>query len=65
MEIQKSYEIFTLSNKQKQINMKSIKIKKLAKLVQAGIVECITDLKIGYVEIRVLQTGCRGTVRVK
>lgn len=31
--------------------MRTIKIAKLQKMIQEGRVECLTDLKIGYVEI--------------
>jgi len=44
--------------------MKTVKIKTIQKQIKDGKVECITDLKLGFVEIRKFPSGNRGIVEI-
>jgi hypothetical protein len=44
--------------------MKTMKINKVERLIKEGIIECLTDLKIGYVEIRWCKKDSRETIYV-
>lgn len=44
--------------------MKEVSIETIKRLIEEGKLECITDLKKGYVEIRNTSSGKRQTIRV-
>jgi len=44
--------------------MKEVKMKTILKQIKDGKVECITDLKLGYVSIRRFPSGKREIVEV-
>jgi len=44
--------------------MKTVKIKTIQKQIKDGKVECITDLKLGFVEIRKFPSGNKAIVEV-
>lgn len=44
--------------------MKTLKFKTVEKQIQDGKIECMTDLRLGYVEIRNTESGKRSTIEV-
>ena len=44
--------------------MKKFKINRITKMISEGRIECLTDLRIGYVEIRYISSGKRTTIEV-
>ena len=59
------YTIKNNKNKPTVRTFKPIKMRQIKRLMRKGFLECVTELKIGYVEIRVLHSGIRGIVLVK
>jgi len=47
-----------------QIDMKTLKFNKVLKQIREGKIECVTDFKIGYVEIYNLNTRKRTFIKV-
>lgn len=45
--------------------MRSLTMKKMREMIKDGRIECITDLKVGYVEVRWTHNNKRETVEVK
>ena len=59
------YLFYICFNKQsKQSHMKNVKLKTIERQIRDGKVECMMDLRIGYVEIRNCITGKRYFVNV-
>jgi len=50
--------------KLKRENMKRLKVRTVEQQIKEGKIECITDLKLGYVEIRKCATGVTETIKV-
>ena len=44
--------------------MKRLKVRTVEQQIKEGKIECITDIKLGYVEIRRCATGVRETIKV-
>jgi hypothetical protein len=44
--------------------MKKIKMSRMLQMINDGVIECVTDLKIGYVEVYYMSKKVRMTVIV-
>jgi hypothetical protein len=50
--------------KLKRETMRRLKVRTVEQQIKEGKIECVTDIKLGYVEIRKCATGVTETIKV-